>query len=356
MIAPAAQKVGIIGAGVIGDFHAEALKAMTGAELVAAYARRDDKANRFAEQHGCLGYSDLDQFLAHEGMSVVTVASVSGVHLQHVEAAAKAGKHIICEKPLEVTTERIDQMIRICEQAGVMLAGIFPRRFNPSTEVFQRAIENGRLGKVVLVDVAIKWWRSQEYYDSGAWRGTWELDGGGALMNQSIHTIDLMLHLVGPVKSVYASCGLEAHEGIEVEDVAVAMVEFANGARGVIQASTACYSNTGLPASIHVCGDKGSIRMCDDKFDLWDLKNPLPRDKEILERFGVGGVQAGAGAADPKAIDYQWHQRNFEDALLALNRGESPQVDGAEARKAVELIEAIYQSAKAGGEKIVLSN
>ena len=136
---------------------------------------------------------------------------------------------------------------------------------------------------MVLVDVAIKWWRSQEYYDSGAWRGTWELDGGGALMNQSIHTIDLMLHLVGPVKSVRASCGLEAHQGIEVEDVAVAMVEFANGARGVIQASTACYSNTGLPASIHVCGDKGSIRMCDDKFDLWDLRNPLPRDEEILE-------------------------------------------------------------------------
>jgi UDP-N-acetyl-2-amino-2-deoxyglucuronate dehydrogenase len=355
MIAPATQKVGIIGAGVIGDFHAEALKAITGAELVAAYARKDDKASAFARQHECTGYSDLDQFLAHEDMSVVTVASVSGVHLEHVEAAARAGKHVICEKPLEVTTARIDQMIRTCDEAGVMLAGIFPRRFNPSTEIFQRAIENGRLGKVVLVDVAIKWWRSQEYYDSGAWRGTWELDGGGALMNQSIHTIDLMLHLVGPVKSVRASCGLEAHQGIEVEDVAVVMVEFANGAKGVIQASTACYSNTGLPASIHVCGDKGSIRMCDDKFDLWDLRNPLPRDEEILERFGVGAVQAGAGAADPKAIDFQWHQRNFEDALEALRLGEKPQVDGREARRAVELIEAVYASAKAGGELITLS-
>ena len=355
MIAPATQKVGIIGAGVIGDFHAEALKAMTGAELVAAYARKEEKANAFAQQHGCAGYSDLDQFLAHEGMSVVTVASVSGVHLEHVEAAAKAGKHIICEKPLEVTTARIDQMIKTCDEAGVMLAGIFPRRFNPSTEIFQRAIENGRLGKVVLVDVAIKWWRSQEYYDSGAWRGTWELDGGGALMNQSIHTIDLMLHLVGPVKSVRASCGLEAHQGIEVEDVAVGMLEFANGARGVIQASTACYSNTGLPASIHVSGNKGSIRMCDDKFDLWDLRNPLPRDEEILDRFGVSSVQAGAGAADPKAIDFQWHQRNFEDALGALRLGETPQVDGREARRAVELIEAVYASAKAGGELITLS-
>ena len=341
---------------MIGDFHAEALKAMHGAELVAAYARRDERAQAFAKVHGCSPYSDLGQFLAHEGMDVVTVASVSGAHLDHVQAAAQAGKHIICEKPLEVTTDRIDQMIRICDEAGVMLAGVFPRRFNPSTEIFKKAIENGRLGKVVLVDVAIKWWRSQEYYDSGAWRGTWDLDGGGALMNQSIHTIDLMLHLVGPVKSVRATCGLEAHQGIEVEDVAVAMVEFVSGARGVIQASTACYSNTGLPASIHVCGDKGSIRMCDDKFDLWDLRTTLPRDKEILEKFGVDTVQTGAGAADPKAIDFQWHQRNFEDALGAISTGVSPQVDGREARKAVELIEAVYQSAKADGEKIVLPN
>ena len=167
-------------------------------------------------------------------------------------------------------------------------------------------------------------------------------------MNQSIHTIDLMLHLVGPVKSVRASCGLEAHQGIEVEDVAVAMVEFANGARGVIQASTACYSNTGLPASIHVCGDKGSIRMCDDKFDLWDLRNPLPRDEEILERFGVGAVEAGAGAADPKAIDFQWHQRNFEDALEALRLGEKPQVDGSEARRIAK------GGFEAGGERDAL--
>ena len=355
MIAPMPYKVGIIGAGVIGDFHAEAINAMHGAELVAAYARRDERAQAFAQAYSCAGYSDIEQFLAHKDMRVVTVASVSGAHLAHVEAAAKAGKHIICEKPLEVTTDRIDQMIGICEEAGVMLAGIFPRRFNPSTEIFKKAIENGRLGKVVLIDVAIKWWRSQEYYDSGAWRGTWGLDGGGALMNQSIHTIDLMLHLVGPVKSVRASCGLEAHDGIEVEDVAVAMVEFVSSARGVIQASTACYSNTGLPASIHVCGDKGSIRMCDDKFDLWDLKRSLPRDEEILERFGVGAVQTGAGAADPKAIDFQWHQSNFEDALEALRCGDSPQVDGREARKAVELIEAVYQSAKAGGEKVILS-
>ena len=348
------HRVGIIGAGVIADFHAQALQAIEGVELVSAFARNSGKAKNFAQKYGCTGYSDLDQFLGHQGMNVVTIGSVSGVHLEHVRAAAQAGKHVICEKPLEVTTDRVDEMIRLCEEEGVTLSGIFPRRFNDSTSIFKEAITSGRLGKVVLCDTSIKWWRTQEYYDSGAWRGTWELDGGGALMNQSIHTVDLMLHLMGKVKTLWASGGLEAHEGIEVEDVAVAMLEFESGARGVIQASTACYSNTGLPASIHICGDQGSIMMVDDKFSLWDLKTSLPEDESMLAKHGLMKESAGAGAADPKAIDFQWHQRNFEDALLSIEKGVKPSVDGDEGRKAVELITAIYQSIREGGSKITL--
>ena len=347
-------KIGIIGAGVIADFHAQAIQAMEGAELVAAFARKDEKAQAFAKKYGCSGYSDLNEFLHHPDMEVVTICSVSGAHLEHASAAARAGKHIICEKPLEVTTDRIDQMIKVCNENQVSLSGVFPRRFNDSTHIFKQVIEEGRLGKIVLCDTAIKWWRSQEYYDSGAWRGTWDLDGGGALMNQSIHTIDLMLHLLGDVKSVSASGGLEAHEGIEVEDVAVAIVEFNSGARGVIQASTACFSNTGLPASIHICGDEGSIMMVDDKFSIWDLKNHLPADEKILAEHGVYENASGAGAADPKAIDFLWHQRNFENALGALRNGEKPAVDGAEGRRAVELITAIYQSMKNDGAKVSL--
>ena len=347
-------KVGIIGAGVIADFHAQALQAMDNTELVAAYARNQQKADLFAQKYGCAAYSDLDQFIQHSGMDVVTIGSVSGVHLDHVSVAAKAGKHIICEKPLEVTPARVDEMIKVCDEAGVMLSGIFPRRFNDSTHIFKEALDGGRLGKVVLCDTAIKWWRTQEYYDSGAWRGTWDLDGGGALMNQSIHTIDLMLYLMGDVKSVSASGGLEAHHGIEVEDVAVAMVEFQSGARGVIQASTACYSNTGLPASIHICGDQGSIMMVDDKFSIWDLMHSNQEDDEILQQHGLQSSQSGAGAADPKAIDFQWHQRNFENALDALDKNETPAVDGKEGRRAVELICAIYESIKNNGAKINL--
>ncbi len=347
-------KIGIIGAGVIADFHAQAIQAMDGAELVAAFARKEDKAAAFASKYDCQGYSDLDTFLAHPDMQVVTICSVSGAHLEHATAAANAGKHIICEKPLEITTERIDQMIRVCEENNVSLSGVFPRRFNDSTHIFKQVIEEGRLGKIVLCDTAIKWWRSQEYYDSGAWRGTWDLDGGGALMNQSIHTIDLMLHLLGDVSSVSASGGLEAHKDIEVEDVVVAIVEFKSGARGVIQASTACFSNTGLPASIHICGDHGSIMMVDDKFSIWDLKNHQSDDDKILAEHGIYEDTSGAGAADPKAIDFLWHQRNFENALHALRKGEKPAVDGMEGRRAVELITAIYKSIQNDGSKISL--
>ena len=183
--------------------------------------------------------------------------------------------------------------------------------------------------------------------------GNLGIDGGGALMiNPSI--VDLMLHLMGKVKTLWASGGLEAHEGIEVEDVAVAMLEFESGARGVIQASTACYSNSGLPASIHICGDQGYILMVDDKFSLWDLKTSIPDDQSILAKHGLMKESAGAGAADPKAIDFQWHQRNFEDALLSIEKGVRPSVDGTEGRKAVELITAIYQSIREGGSKITL--
>ncbi len=347
-------KVGIIGAGVIAEVHARALRAMDGVELVAAYARRDDKAQAFAREHDCRGYADLEAFLRHPGLDVVTIASASGVHLEHTTAAARAGKHVICEKPLEITTERIDQMIRVCEENNVTLSGIFPRRFNESTQIFKQAVDEGRLGKLVLADTAVKWWRTQEYYDSGAWRGTWALDGGGALMNQSIHTVDLMLYLMGPVRRVSAFSGLEAHQGIEVEDVAVAALEFVNGARGVIQASTACYSNQGLPASIHICGDRGSIMMTDDRFSLWDLQDARPEDEQVLAKHGANADAAGAGAADPKAISFHWHQHNFENAFEALRKSETPAIDGAEGRKAVALINAIYASAQSGGAPVSL--
>ncbi len=347
-------RFGIAGAGMIAEFHAKAIAAMSGAELVAVHARRREQADEFAGRHGCAAYDDFASFLAHRPLDVVTICTPSGAHLEPAVAAANAGKHVICEKPLEVTTARVDEMIAACEARGVMLAGVFPRRFNPATALLKSAIGEGRFGTIVMADANVKWWRTQEYYDSGAWRGTWSLDGGGALMNQSIHTVDLLLHVMGDVVAVRAQTRLAAHTGIEVEDVAVAMVEFANGAFGVIQGSTACWSAAGHPAEIQICGSEGSVFMTDDKFRVWEFKDARASDADVLAVHGLGGAIAGAGASDPKAIDFTWHQRNFEDAAAALREGRKPMVDGREGRRAVALIEAIYESARSGGERVVL--
>ncbi|MGI9476330.1 MAG: Gfo/Idh/MocA family protein [Hyphomicrobiaceae bacterium] len=348
------MRFGIIGAGMIAGFHARAIAAMAGAELVAVYARRAEAATELTGQFGGTAYDDLDAFLAHDGLEVVTICTPSGAHLEPAIAAARAGKHIICEKPLEVTTERIDRMIAACRDAGVCLAGIFPRRFNPATDHFREAVAAGRFGRIALADAIIKWWRPQSYYDNGAWRGTWALDGGGALMNQSIHTVDLLLHIMGDVESVRAQTRLIAHEGIEVEDTATAMLTFKNGALGTVQGSTACWSAAGHPAEIQVCGEHGSVFMSDDRFKVWEFARESGADRRIRDSFGLDANAAGAGAADPSAIDFSWHQRNFEDVVEAIRAGRAPTIDGTEARRAVALIEAIYQSAKADGGRVDL--
>jgi len=343
---------GIIGAGMIANFHAKAIAAMTGAELTAVYARRLDAAITLTGEHGGTAYSDLDAFLAHPGLDIVTICTPSGAHLEPAVAAAKAGKHIICEKPLEVTAERIDDMINAAAGHGVTLAGVFPRRFNAATIALKRAVDAGRFGRITMAAAIVKWWRPQSYYDSGAWRGTWALDGGGALMNQSIHTIDLLLHVMGDVASVQGETSCLAHSGIEVEDTAVAMLQFNNGALGTIQGSTACWSRDGHPAEIQICGERGSVFMRDDRFSVWEFDDESEKDRRIRAELGINTPQAGAGAADPAAIDFVWHQRNFEDVMQAIKSGRPPAVDGAEARRAVALIRAIYQSATNDGVKI----
>ena len=337
---------GIIGAGMIAEFHAKAIAAIPGAVLTAVYARSQPAADRLAHASGATAYTDLDAFLAHPGLGIVTICTPSGAHLEPALAAAKAGKHIICEKPLEVTTVRVDAMISAANAAGVTLSGIFPRRFNPATHLLRDAVSAGRFGRIALADAIVKWWRPQSYYDSGAWRGTWELDGGGALMNQSIHTIDLLLHIMGDIESVRAETRLIAHQGIEVEDTASALLTFKSGALGTIQGSTACWSAAGHPAEIQVCGEKGSVFMADDRFRVWEFQDETAEDVRIRAAHGLSAGIAGAGAADPGAIDYTWHQRNFEDVVNALRQGNKPTIDGHESRRAIALIEAIYTSAK----------
>lgn len=339
---------------MIANFHAQAIKAMDGGELHSFYARRQESVDELVAEYGGKGCTDLDEFLADPELEIVTIATPSGAHLEPTLAAAKAGKHIICEKPLEVTPDRIDMMIAACDDAGVTLAGIFNRRFHPAMDAFKKAVEAERFGTLVMCDAYVKWYRDQAYYDSGAWRGTWKLDGGGALMNQGIHTIDQLIYLAGDVASVAASVGCLAHESIEVEDTAVAVLEFKSGARGVIQASTACWSSTGHPAEVHICGDQGSAFLADEKFKVWDFAEPAPEDEDVAANLMRTGAAKGIGANDPKAIDFSGHQRNFEDVVTAIREGRNPRVDGREARRAVSLITAIYESAKNNGAKVDL--
>jgi len=354
MAAKRAYGFGIVGCGAVATFHAQGIEAMKQGHLVCAYSRNRANAQRIAKQFNCDAYTDYKAFLAHSGLDIVTIATPSGAHLEPVQKAARAGKHIICDKPIEVTLERIDKMIAVCKQNKVMLAGIFPRRFNEATAVFKKAVESGRLGKLTMADAYVKWYRTQEYYDNGDWRGTWKLDGGGAMMNQSIHTIDLLYHLAGDITSVCAYADLTIHKRIEVEDNGVAIVRFKNGAMGVIQGSTSCFAPLGHPAEVHLCGSDGSIFMKDNSFTAWEFRKKRSNDKKILATFRAKPGAGGAGAADPTAIDYVGFQKNFEDVVHALQKGTKPLVDGQEARKSVEIILAIYKSALSGGKPVEL--
>jgi predicted dehydrogenase len=262
------------------------------------------------------------------------------------EACAKAGKHMLAEKPLEITTKRVDRIIRACDKAGVLLGCIFQSRFADDAQHIKKAIEQGRFGKLVLGDAYIKWYRSQAYYDSGAWRGTWELDGGGALMNQGIHQIDQILWFMGDVKTVRAQTATVGHKRIQVEDLATVLLEFKSGAQGVIEGSTAIYP--GHPARVEVHGTAGSAVLEDGKLQFWQFEKRKPIDKKI-EAALKGESELGSGAADPLAsLKIEGHRRQYEDFVKALRTGRPPKVDGREGRRAVQLLEAIYKSARTG--------
>lgn len=347
------MKFGIIGTGVISRFHAQAIQALPQATLAGIAGRTPESSSALAEEFGTRAHASIDALLADPAIDVVTICTPSGQHRESAIAALRAGKHVVVEKPMEISTERIDEMKTVAQQCGRTLAGILNRRFQPGVEATRRAVATGRLGRLTSASIHLKWFRSQDYYDSGAWRGTWELDGGGVLMNQGIHSIDLLLHLVGPVRAVQAQTACLAHERIEVEDHAVALLEFANGARGVIEASTATWSSRGHPARIQLAGTMGSIFLADEHVEVWDFADPEPDDERIRRDLAFGSGTS-AGGADPKAISSLQHERNLAEILAAIEEDREPATSALEARRAVELIQAIYRSARAEGARVEL--
>jgi predicted dehydrogenase len=336
---------GIIGCGMISDFHSAAIAELENGKLVAVSSRNPDNAKRVADRYKVDWYTDYNEMLKRDDLDIVNICNPSGAHKEPAVAAAEAGKHVIVEKPLEITLARCDAIIDACDKAGVMLCAIFPSRFSDCNQLVKKTIDSGRFGKLVLGDAYVKWFRTQAYYDSGGWRGTWELDGGGALMNQSIHAIDTLQWFMGPVKSVQAFCDTMAHERIEVEDVAVAALRFENGALGVIEGTTSAYP--GLLKKLEISGSKGTVILEEIDILLWKFDPEMPEDEEIRKQFAQK-KSGGGGASDPRAISHENHRRQMADMLQALDENRAPLVEGREGRKAVEIILAIYKSSREG--------
>ncbi len=336
---------GIIGCGMIAGFHARAIAEISGAKLVACQSRRMEAAEEFAQNNGGTAYASVEGLLADPAVDVVTICTPSGAHLDPAVAAAKAGKHVIVEKPLEITLKRCDQIIEACKANNVTLSTIFPSRFHDSSQLLKAAVDKGRFGTLTLGDAYVKWFRTQEYYDSGQWRGTWDLDGGGALMNQAIHSVDLLTWLMGPVAEISAQTATLAHERIEVEDVATASLKFANGALGVIEASTAAFP--GMLKKIEIHGNQGSVVIEEEDIKTWAFAEMTAEDQEISEKY-ASMTDTGGGAADPAAIGHAAHAKQFRDVIEAIENGKPLSVDGAEGRRSVEIILAIYKAAETG--------
>lgn len=337
----------IVGCGMIADFHVRAIADIPGTRVVALVSRSEENAQKLAKKNSleCTISSDLATVLPNKDVDIVIVTTPSGVHLDAAVAAAKAGKHVVVEKPLEITEERCDQIIQACDDAGVKLCTIFPSRFTDVNRELKKAVEDGRFGRLTLGETTCKWWRSQEYYDEGGWKGTQALDGGGALMNQAIHNVDLLLWMMGPVTQINGFTATLAHERIEVEDTAVACLRFANGALGVIQATTSVHP--GLPKTIAIHGDKGTAVVEQDDLLRWAFDPPRPEDARIKEQFAQK-TGASGGSSNPSDITHLYHARQLEDFANAIREGRQPLVDGREGKKAVAVIRAIYESTKTG--------
>ena len=330
-------RFGIIGCGVIGHIHAEAIATLPDAQLVVVLDTVLKPTQELMDEFHVTHYGNLQEMLAREQLDVVDVCTPSGMHGEHACQVMRAGVNVIVEKPMEVSRAAIEEMLRVQQETGVKLAVISQHRFDPDTIKVHDLVEAQAFGRLVLGNALIPWWRSQAYYDSGAWRGTWKLDGGGVLMNQSIHSIDLLQWLMGPVKSVCAYTDTLVHR-METEDVAVAILRFANGALGTIAATTDAYPGTGTRIEVH--GDKGSVVIEDDRLSYLHLSQD---DREQRAPTAPAGPSA---AQNPATLAIRSHALQIEDMIQAIRENGAPLVDGYAARHPVEIILGIYESAR----------
>ena len=331
---------GIVGCGVIGPFHATAIANAEGTYLAAVCDVVEDKAKKLAEDNGgAKVYTDYAEMLKDDEIDIIHVCTPSGMHSDMAVAAAQAGKNILCEKPMDITLPKADAMIEAVDKAGVKMGVIFQRRTYKATQIAREAVQSGKLGKMVLGDCYQKYYRSPEYYLSGEWRGTWELDGGGALMNQGVHGIDAIRYIMGKPKMLFAKADHLVRD-IEVEDTACAVIEWECGAFGVIQGTTSVTPGQGCRIELH--GEKGTISLADKKITTWKIEG------EEGEPPATDEAPAGDAANDPKAISASGHICQLTDLVQAIKEDRAPMCDGREGRGALEIILATYESSKTG--------
>src|SRR5712664_95418 len=329
--------IGLIGGGNITETHARAAGAIPGVEISAIHGTNAEKVARLCREHGGTPYQDFDSFSKHRLMDLVIIGSPSGLHATQGIAAARQGLHVLTEKPIEISTARADALIEAAKQSKVQLGVIFQDRLKPHIRQLKNWLDQGLLGKPLFVDARVKWYRPPEYYANSRWRGTLALDGGGALINQGVHTIDLLLWLLGDVARVQARTATLLHE-IEAEDTAAAILEFSSGALGIFHATTAAYP--GYPRRVEISGSQGTVILEHDRILAANLRN-APATAAVS-----AALDENQSASSAVVSDFRGHQAVVEDFLQAIQHNRAPACDGLEGRRSLALIESIYRAAK----------
>lgn len=327
---------GFTGGGNITETHIRAAAA-AGLNIAAIYGTNSAKVGTLAQKYGGEPYSDFDRFLSHRPLDIVMLGSPSALHSDEGIAAAQCGLHVLTEKPIDVTVKRADALIKAARADGVKLGVFFQDRLKPDILRVKDWINSEKLGRPILVEAAVKWYRPPEYYSGSKWRGTLALDGGGALMNQGIHTVDLLIYLLGDITRVQSVTKTALHH-IESEDTCVATLEFANGTVGALHATTAAFP--GYPRRVEITGTEGTVRIEQDRITRLDLRNPSALADEIEP------ADQNASASSPVVGDIRGHQRIIEDFVQAIETGRDPVCGGEEGRRSVAVVEAIYQAAR----------
>ena len=339
-------RFGIVGAGMIAGYHAEAIGLTDGAELVAVSRSEGGKTAQAEERFGVPCEPNYEALLARPDIDAIAICTPSGFHAEQAIAAARAGKHVLVEKPMALNLADADAMIQTCREQGVWLAVALQRRTTPMFQAVREAIVQGELGRLVLGTVSVPYQRTAAYYESADWRGTWATDGGGALMNQGIHLVDLLVWFMGDAVDVQAHATTLVHQ-IEVEDCVTASITFANGALGSIVATTA--AAPGFPHRVEIYGDRGGVQIEGERVVRWDVVGDTHERRAVSAQEGAPEA-AGAGSS-PSGIGIEGHARIMEDFVDAIRSNREPMITGEDGRRSLALVRAIYDAGLSASRK-----